>query len=140
MSKALIAAVISVFLVSCANQQMYEGPKQTPDKIAQIKPGTPSLLSFDPEVLIEEIDGVPPRNKVTVDTPIYEVLPGHHRVKVRLRNLSAPYVRPLPSRSIEFNASAGETYIVFYRWRNRGESDWILFVKDDRTGKVVAER
>ena|SRR3989344_270844 len=142
MTRVFAAVAIFQLLLGCGTQQMYEGSKRLPEQIALLKPGSPTVLSSlanDPALVIDEIDGNPPRQRVTVDTPIFEVLPGKHRVKATLVSVSASYVSRSPSKIIEFEVKAGEAYTIFYRWRNRRESDWILFVKEDRTGNVIAE-
>jgi len=140
MSRVLTVVLLSVFLFGCASQQVYEGAKRRPEQVAIIKPGSPSLFSFDPGISIREVDGT---KLDRLSSGEFEVAPGTHTVTVILFKAGDALGRmpsSSPPKTITFEAAGGETYVVFYRWRNRRESDWILTVKEESSGRTVAEK
>ena len=138
MIRILALVIVSIFLFGCASQQAYEGAKRRPDQIAIIKPGSPSLFSFDPAVSIQEVDGT---KLDRLSSGEFEVAPGTRTVKAAQFTVSTIGLTSISTpRTVTFEARAGESYVVFYRWRNRRESDWVLIVTEESTGRVFVEK
>ena len=140
MMRILTTVILAVFLYGCASQQVYEGAKRHPDQIAHIKPGFPSFFSFDPAIHITEIDG---GKRDFFSSGKFDVAPGTHTIKAaQLYNLFGLKGKFVPKivRTITFEARAGESYVVYYRWRNRREGKWVIIVTEESTGRVFREK
>jgi len=129
---------------ACGARRLYPGPERPREEVVRLRPGSGSV---DHRLSILEVDG---RN-IAIDAGELEMLPGRHKVLVRLTHEprdaewlqqdpleqgSARYGHPAQLR-LEFEAKAGRTYVVYGNIVDQNQP--VAWITDRATKEIIVE-